>query len=193
MSTFFLDIEASSLMLGSFPIEIAWVDADGTGEAHLIRPELSWTDWDPRAQQVHGILPEVLMRDGEPADVVARRVAEVLSGHDVYSDAPGFDVAWLDVLLGAADLPPRAVQLQDVQTAYGRACTPLFEDLPPKGGPRHAIELTLRRRRALQIVAAAGDEEERRGPRKHRALQDAECLWRTWLGIRRRVAEASEG
>ena len=34
----FLDFEASSLMKGSFPIEVAWVDQDAQAESYLIKP-----------------------------------------------------------------------------------------------------------------------------------------------------------
>jgi len=40
----FIDSEASGLLPGSFPIEIAWVDESGQGESHLIRPAIGWLD-----------------------------------------------------------------------------------------------------------------------------------------------------
>ena len=40
----FLDFEASSLLPGSFPIEVAWVDETGQGESYLIRPHEGWLD-----------------------------------------------------------------------------------------------------------------------------------------------------
>ena len=44
MSIVILDIEASSLLPGSFPIEIGWIYEDGSGESHLIRPAPAWLD-----------------------------------------------------------------------------------------------------------------------------------------------------
>jgi hypothetical protein len=59
---YFMDLEASSLMPGGFPIEIAWVDETGHGESYLIRPADVWLDddrdhpnWSWQSEQVHGI------------------------------------------------------------------------------------------------------------------------------------------
>lgn len=51
----FLDIEASGLGSGSFPVEIAWVSEGGAEESHLIRPAPGWTQWSRRAEALHGI------------------------------------------------------------------------------------------------------------------------------------------
>lgn len=55
----FIDFEASSLEHNSYPIEVAWSDADGRIESWLIDTSgvPSWTDWDDRVQQgMHGPL-----------------------------------------------------------------------------------------------------------------------------------------
>ena len=51
----FVDFEASSLHVGSFPIEAAWVREDGVGEAHLITPEDDWHEWSYASESIHGI------------------------------------------------------------------------------------------------------------------------------------------
>jgi hypothetical protein len=43
---YFLDIEASSLDHDGFPIEVAWIDENGKGEAYFIRPADHWLDED---------------------------------------------------------------------------------------------------------------------------------------------------
>lgn len=89
---YFVDIEASSLLPGSYPIEVAWVGEDGHGEGYLLRPEPGWTEWSPESEAVHGIAPALLWDQGLPCGVVARRVAEVLGDGRarVVSGAPGW-------------------------------------------------------------------------------------------------------
>src|ERR1700761_5898645 len=94
----FLDIEASSLDSGSYPIEIAWIDKDGQGESHLIQPHWSWSGWSPASEAIHHITQDML-RDATPAADVARRTQGVLMGCIVISDEPAFDQYWLAMLL----------------------------------------------------------------------------------------------
>lgn len=84
----FLDFEASSLARNSYPIEVGWVFEDGREESHLIRPAPGWTDWDAAAEAIHGIARDTLEREGAPHDVVARRMVEVLDGHQLHASAP---------------------------------------------------------------------------------------------------------
>src|SRR6188474_3495839 len=84
----FLDFEASSLAKLSYPIEVAWVFEDGPSETHLIRPAPQWTDWDMDAEAIHHISRETLQNEGTPHDVVARRMVDQLSGHDLFASAP---------------------------------------------------------------------------------------------------------
>jgi hypothetical protein len=188
----FLDIEASSLHLGSHPIEVAWVREDGQSEAYLIRPAPEWDDWSPESQRVHGISREMLARDGKPHGWVAQRASDALRGVTVLSDAPGFDAAWLGRLLEAAGLP--RIPMLPVQQAYGAACRPLLARVPPEddtlaGRVRRERALVEVRTLAGRIVMAAEQEAEMRSGARHRALPDAEHLWRVWSGVRRRVAK----
>lgn len=111
----FLDIEASSLNSGSYPIEVAWSDADGDIESHLINPYHvdRWVDWDLHAQALHGLSREYLMKHGEAPWAVARRVMEVLRYREIYSTAPEFDQFWLDELFRAAGVKNEEVKLFD--------------------------------------------------------------------------------
>jgi hypothetical protein len=61
---FFVDLEASSLMAGSFPIEVGWISADGRSECHLIRPVPAWDDWSSKSECLHGIAREHLEARG---------------------------------------------------------------------------------------------------------------------------------
>lgn len=67
-----LDIEASGFGASSDPIEVGHVLADGRSRCTLIRPREGWTHWDPRAEALHGISRETLLRHGRPVAEVAR-------------------------------------------------------------------------------------------------------------------------
>ncbi len=99
---FALDVEATGLHCQSFPISVAWGCSLNCIEFHVIRPEPSWYDdgygWDVGAENIHGFTYGRLLECGEPADRVARRIAEALEGRTVLSDAPDADRAWLDKL-----------------------------------------------------------------------------------------------
>jgi len=103
----FIDFEASSLNDDSYPIEVAWNDPDGTITSILIKPHWSWTDWDPNAEELHGIARAEIEQRGVPPEDVCRRISEVVTGR-MHSDAPAYDGHWLkrlfDVTGGAAPL-----------------------------------------------------------------------------------------
>ena len=189
----FVDFEASSLLPGSFPIEVAWVDMDGVGESHLIRPTEEWLDcgrgWSHQSEAVHGISLDTLMRDGEPPERVARRAAEVLAvaGAIVCSDAPGYDGGWMETLLAEGG-QERGVRLANVAQLYGFACRPLLDGLASlRGAERERAEARVRN--LAQEIVAGAEESERLRPRvRHRALADAEGLWRTWMAVQAEVA-----
>lgn len=192
----FVDLEASSLLPGGFPIEIAWVDQDGQGESFLIKPQPDWTEWSHASQGVHGIALERLIDEGVPAPRVARRVADVLAarGAIACSDAPAYDGQWLATLLETLERPP-TVRLRSVHEIYGLACRPLLGLLPRGDGwARERAEQRVRNM-AQDIVARAEEVEAVRPRERHRALPDAESLWRNWRAVEEEVARrlAEEG
>lgn len=93
----FLDFEASSLASNSYPIEVAWNLPDGSIESHLIYPAgtSKWTDWSPKAQEIHGISHDDLVTHGKTPAWVCRRMNEQLVEQIVYTDAPDYDGMWL--------------------------------------------------------------------------------------------------
>ena len=107
----FIDLEASSLLPGGFPIEVAWVDQNGQGESYLVRPPPAWLQaeaaWSTDSERVHGISLATLMAEGLPVEQVAKRVAEALAPAHVMacSDAPGFDGGWIAAGDGDARAP----------------------------------------------------------------------------------------
>ena len=198
----FVDLKASSLLLGSFLIEVAWVDEVGRGESHLIRPPEQWLradlgmpGWDSRSALIHGIALEQLMDAGEPVEQAASRAAEAVVGPDVIaaSDAVGFDEGWQNTPFQAAGLPDRA-DLTDVQEVYVRSCAPLRAMLPTGPGLGRDRAWNELRRTVRSILAEAEEAAARRARLRHRALPDAESMWQTWclIGdeVHRRLTQA---
>jgi hypothetical protein len=167
----FLDFEASSLGKQGVPIEVAWVFEDGAAEAHLIRPAPGWTDWDAAAEAVHRIPRATLLRDGAAHDWVARRMIDVLAGHDLYASAPSWDGKWLSALLRAAGLPRHALRLRDSEIAFlAAARAAIGATLPPERIDEAAAAILAEVRARHATVAP-----------EHRALADArreQAVWR---------------
>lgn len=86
------DIEASGLSLVSYPIEIAWSLSDGSIRSRLIRTHENWGDyWDPAAEALHQISPEMLRAEGFLVADVALEMNRDLSGETVYFDGSDYD------------------------------------------------------------------------------------------------------
>ena len=121
---------------------------------------------------------------------MAARTAEVLfaPGAVAFCDAPSWDTWWLDLLFKYGDVPGRIVLL-DVTHAYGEACRPLLRLLPPPEAPNRDQAKERVRSLTLELVARAQEQEALRPGTHHRALPDAESLWRTWRSVGELVAE----
>jgi hypothetical protein len=187
-----IDFEASGLD-GSYPVEFAFVLDDGLGDASLIRPEASWTHWDDEAERIHGISRDRLLAEGIPAADVARRAAVILGepGTIVLSDAPEWDGAWLGLLLSTLPSPPR-IQVWPHCHALSDELDQLYDLVPdwlPSAGGRRAQAVYRIQMLGRQIVERAQEAERQRGPIAHRALPDAESLWRVWRNVKQAVAE----
>lgn len=170
----FLDFEASSLARHSYPVEVAWVFEDGASESHLIRPAPGWDDWDVQAEAIHHIPRETLLRDGMPHDALARRMVEILSGHDLTASAPSWDGKWLSALLRAAGLPRHRLRLRDTEEVQSETARAILETRVAAEHLEAEVE-RLRRAaiRALPEVATA-----------HRALADAQAEHQRWMAVR---------
>lgn len=174
----FLDFEASSLSDQSYPVEVAWVFQDGRGESHLIKPAPEWTDWDEEAQAIHGLSRQKLVDEGRPHDVVAARMVEALSDHELFASAPSWDGKWLSVLLRGAGLPRHALRLRDTDEALRSTATELLAAIIPSA--RLDIEV-----HALVSAANAGKIAHP----AHRALADAQGEYETWCRLRHAARE----
>lgn len=170
----FLDFEASSLSDRSYPIEVGWVFADGACESHLIRPAPGWIEWDPAAEALHGITREDLRGQGSSHEVVARRMVEVLTGHDLCASAPSWDGKWLSALLRAAEIPRRALRLRGTDEVLEETARGILAPVLPAAALERSVAglLTISRIR------------EDRSPPAHRALADAEDERQRWLELR---------
>lgn len=173
----FLDFEASSLSKHSYPIEVAWVFEDGASEAHLIQPAPQWTEWDEEAEAVHHIARHILHEEGAPHDVVARRMVDQLSGHNLFASAPSWDGKWLSALLRAAKLPRHALRVRDSEEARIEAARAILAPVVP--ADRLHVEIA-------DLVALV-EVRRANGQPAHRALADAQDEQQHWLDV---VAEA---
>jgi hypothetical protein len=168
----FLDFEASSLGKRSYPIEVGWMFEDGRSESTLIRPAPEWTDWDEDAQAIHKITRSELLANGTPHDVVARRMIEELSGHDLLASAPSWDGKWLSALLRASGLPRHSLRLRDSDDALREAATAILRPVLPPARLDNAIVEVL-----AETEVPAGHQPV------HRALADAEDERARWLAV----------
>ncbi|MEX5600408.1 exonuclease domain-containing protein [Pseudophaeobacter sp. C1-32P7] len=107
MQPVFIDFEASSLSPASWPIEVGIARVDQGKvlvDSKLIRPHQTWSmsEWHEDSAAIHGISLDELA-DAEPAEDVARWLADGIAGELVLSDAPEFDQRWLDRLMSVVD------------------------------------------------------------------------------------------
>ena len=141
----FIDLEASSVLPGSYPVEVGWAEprrraGDGRWEilvrSVLVRPLRFWRTrglWDPDAEAVHGLSREALDAHGRNAQEVAHLLDEAWQGRVVVADsgANGVDARWLARLYAAdargrpsfADRPWRLAAEDDAHWRGGRCAT----------------------------------------------------------------------
>lgn len=98
-----LDIEASGLGRGSYPIEVGYALADGGSHCFLIKPLDDWRMWNDEAEELHGIKRERLLSHGVDVVTAAETLNRALGGMTVYSDAWGNDQSWLALLFDCAE------------------------------------------------------------------------------------------
>lgn len=152
-----LDIEASGFGAGSYPIEVGFVTSQGQSWCSLVHPEPEWRHWDPRAESVHGIRREQLLRHGRPAREVAQLLNEKLAGLTLYSDAWSHDYSWLSRLFDAAGSAPR-FKLDHLRALLSDAQAARWHEL------------------RQQVTA-------RLGLQRHRASADARVLQQTFMAL----------
>ncbi|MEP3562017.1 MAG: hypothetical protein ABJM19_11265 [Marinobacter sp.] len=139
---YILDIEASGIGNGSYPVEIAWSRVDGSQSfSALINPDSvdGWEGWSDEAIR-RGLTRKECCERGEPAAYVARQVSRLLTDYPVFSESPVQDQKWLDALFTAIG-KPWPVQLIPIEHAV-------------KASQRCALNSRLKTRRDAHNAAA---------------------------------------
>lgn len=128
-----------------------------TSGAVLVAPAMGWAEtyaWDPKAQALHGLTPQSLLRDGLPTLDSAQAINRALLEKTVYSDNPMMDGTWIELLFDTARLLPTF-------SISPRSAASLIGDL--------ADRLKIG---DLDYTAAEREARQRAG-RRHRAEPDA--------------------
>jgi hypothetical protein len=154
MRPLIIDIEASGFGRGSYPIEVGVALEDGQSRCSIIRREIDWQHWDPKAQLLHGIHRETLDKHGRSATEVAVMFNNLLAEKVVYSDAWGNDSSWLGLLYETANLPQR-FRLESLRTLLSDAQAEIWHETKER------------------VIADLGFE-------RHRASNDALILQQTF-------------
>ncbi|SUE63190.1 3'-5' exonuclease [Roseomonas gilardii] len=175
----FLDFEASSLLPGTFPIEVGWCTEAGQVESHLIHPgAFPQGQWSFESEAIHGISQERLCAEGRPAVEVAHRFLEVAAGKQVVVSSLQYDGMWLKLLLETIDAPVPAL-VSDRAACRAAATNILLAGLPPEPGSddhRNARYRTY----AAHDVCRAAEEAHLDDLVIHRAGPDAEAMFKVW-------------
>lgn len=166
----FLDFEASSLGVDSYPTEVAWSMEDGSIESHLINPFCveEWTDWSQKAQALTGISREMLREQGRDPAWICGRMNEVLAGRMLYCDGLPYDRFWLSALYEHSRSGPPAFALGDCDVLWRKS-------LGMRSRPSLTEIMLDYRADLVKIDAAktiAGQIMERMGISPHRAGND---------------------
>lgn len=153
-----VDVEASALGRGSYPIEVGVARLGGRVMSWHIQPTAEWLErgvWEPAAEVLHGISLEQMAAEGRPAAEVAEGGMAALSGQLPHSDAVGADDAWLASLMAVIGHSyPRLEPLDD-----------LLREVTTGSDKDRAAE-----------VEQAMTEASARWPRRHHAGGDAARL-----------------
>jgi hypothetical protein len=156
----FIDLEASGLVTGGYPIEVAIAFVpSGDIRDWLIRPSDRWLSdeyaWSPESAQVHGITRQELIEQGLPVEQVAREVVAAAAGSMLFTDNVACDQRWLDILVIESAVPDLAApRLHDIDVmlasiAGGHAFVVAEEQVEQEwrklGLPRHRAAWDVRR------------------------------------------------
>ena len=104
-----MDLEASGLHRGSYPVEVGWVSHDlAEGGSLLIRPAAEWGEelWSHEAERVHGLSRRDLLERGLAPAAAAAALNAAVGGGDVLVDSPECDGRWLAALFAEAGVTP---------------------------------------------------------------------------------------
>lgn len=178
----FMDFEASSLLPGGYPIEVAWVLPSGQGESYLVKPASYWTEWSASSEKIHGI-PYSELSTGSSCILVAKRILAVSKKYQFAVSAPEWDGMWLDMLLQAGGVQEKVPVISD-DLVYFNACSPMMELMTGKFGTPEFYRSQREIADAMQdLIGQVEEQEELKGKPAHRALADAQAMWLMWKTI----------
>lgn len=160
------DIEASGFGVGSYPVEIGYVDVNGHAWSAQVQPHADWLHWDKEAEKLHQQSRHSLETHGQTAREIALHLNHTFSGKTVYTDGWYQDFVWLHSLYEAAGLSPH-FKLEDLGLTLTTEQKAIWHDT--KQHVRDAL--------ALQ---------------QHRASTDAKVLQLTWLKTAEMTAALAE-
>lgn len=160
-----LDIEASGFGLGSYPIEVGFVQPCGQAWCSLVKPLDDWQHWDPNAEAVHNITRDQLQQRGRSPQEIVDVLNDRLHGMVVYTDAWAHDYTWLNRLYEATDRSP-SFKLESLRSLLTDHDAARWHDV--------------KRRVALSS-----------GLVRHRASADASLLQQTWLALSQNQGRAA--
>lgn len=165
----FTDIEASSLSLLSYPVEIGWTGVDLQPHHFLIKPHETWgrDDWSPIAEQIHGISWERLQDEGIDVKDAADRVRSAFHRKLIISDNPSYEARWFYRLFEAVGEPVDFVVMAPVDRLLTRIVhlEQVWTEAVKMEGTGHWT--------SIQAVLARVEEVMRAFPHTHRASDDA--------------------
>lgn len=144
-----IDVEASGLGRGSYPIEIGVVLADGSTHELLVKPQKGWSHWNPEAEALHGISRELLHDEGLSVQDVAQQLNTWIEGETVFCDAWANDSSWLGLLFYEANIVQR-FKLQTLRSIISEQQLPFWEQTKAAV----FIDLGLKRHRAADDCRA---------------------------------------
>jgi hypothetical protein len=117
----FLDIEASGLGSGTFPIEVAYASSIGDKNEYLIKPTDEWLNhglWCSNAEHhIHKVSRGVLIENGVNVLDVANTLNKSLCGKLVLCNDLEYDGIWLTELFKAANIGVQFT-LTDIRYLY---------------------------------------------------------------------------
>ena len=189
MAVIYIDFEASSLMRGSFPVEMGLAVDGGDVSSWLIRPVPEWEEWSPASEALHGLCRKQLAEEGFDVVHVAVAVLEACSAPDcvLASDNPAHDAMWLNRLLDAAG-QPRSLHVQDAEATYIAEARRLQTLAPPPDALWHRQVTDSLEVEARELVRDVHAAELARQRLRHRAGPDSEGMLWILQEIRGRVA-----
>lgn len=146
---------------------------DGTADSHLILPVPNWTDWDDKAEVVHGISRAALLSEGEPVATVAAEMMQTLSGHELFASAPSWDGKWLSALLRAGGQPRHGLRLRDTEETQRK----IAQQILVEAVPSHELG------RLIERIVTRCEEQRDLLPTAHCAMADAQAELTQWLAV----------